>query len=487
MAEQIVHLYAGPSLGSYAIPKLSGAELVLHAPARRGDISSLVDTCAPACIAIADGVFHVQPAVGHAEIRDAVRAGWRIWGLCSIGAIRAIEMAHLGVSGFGEVFSEFVRNSMFRDDEVALLHLDEHPFTALSEPLIHIRRHTNELLRLKLIFDADAKILISALENVWFGARTVELYGQLLANICKYNTPLDQLDRELDPHRIKNQDLRKFLLTSPWIKTRASPVVGKSERKKEFNFLIEEFGGLPFIDEEFKCNTFMSAVAGVRKALLRHEKIESLEDVIRPHVINEIIEKRKINFNRPPENRSLTSVESALVNDVVTSILERHPSWEGLFSIPIEYRRWLSPQLSMTNPFIPQVIFLGEAAFCQSWGRLREIIIHECAHVWLAMLTEIKDFQTKDSPTSFILPSGTGNKDPRGILLAAHFATAVLSYIRGEQALGRLAGRLRERQGYLLWYLKNTLELPIGPYLSPTGTEVFIRLQRFVSEQGEAV
>ena len=38
-----------------------------------------------------------------------------------MGAIRAREMAHLGMRGFGRVFERFVAEDDFQDDEVALL------------------------------------------------------------------------------------------------------------------------------------------------------------------------------------------------------------------------------------------------------------------------------------------------------------------------------------------------------------------------------
>ena len=61
-------------------------------PIVRGDLSKLVSERPSGNIAIVDGIFHSRPAVGHAEIMDAMRCGWQVWGLSSMGAIRAVEM-----------------------------------------------------------------------------------------------------------------------------------------------------------------------------------------------------------------------------------------------------------------------------------------------------------------------------------------------------------------------------------------------------------
>ena len=62
-----------------------------------------------------------------------------MWGLSSMGAIRAREMAHLGMRGYGSVYAPFATEGDFQDDEVALLHEPNAPYRPVSEPLVHLR------------------------------------------------------------------------------------------------------------------------------------------------------------------------------------------------------------------------------------------------------------------------------------------------------------------------------------------------------------
>ena len=118
------YLFAGPSLWPIKESHKGLLDQVyLRPPIKRGDLVALHDMCVPASVAIVDGVFHQVPAVGHQEIRSLLRAGWRIWGLSSMGAIRAYELREHGMEGYGFVFDWFCQNTDFRDDEVALLHL----------------------------------------------------------------------------------------------------------------------------------------------------------------------------------------------------------------------------------------------------------------------------------------------------------------------------------------------------------------------------
>ena len=131
-------IFAGPTRweldGAAALPP--GARW--EAPVRRGDLTRLARLHAPGTIVLVDGLFHHTLAVGHAEIRGALARGWAVYGLGSMGAIRACEMRDLGVRGFGNVYRRFVADPELRDDEVALLHESEPPYRALSEPLLRL-------------------------------------------------------------------------------------------------------------------------------------------------------------------------------------------------------------------------------------------------------------------------------------------------------------------------------------------------------------
>src|SRR5207245_3105902 len=93
-------IFAGPTLNdANALRAVAREGIEVLPPVRRGDIEEIVSTHPPGVMVIVDGLFHQCLSVGHAEIRSAVAAGWRVWGLSSMGAIRAYEMRHLGVRG----------------------------------------------------------------------------------------------------------------------------------------------------------------------------------------------------------------------------------------------------------------------------------------------------------------------------------------------------------------------------------------------------
>jgi len=209
-------MFVGPTLnGSSRLIKTSGIKLL--PPVKRGDIDRLVSTRRPGVLVIVDGQFHQCLSVGHAEIRSAIAKGWQVWGLSSMGAIRACEMKHMGMRGFGEVYEWFCRDAEFRDDEVALAHSADPPYVALSEPLIHIRLWLDELVNIRLLRAAQQKRLLKELMSMWYGDRTLSLARAMVLSIVpKREHELDQSLANFDRCRVKSHDLSRFLSEEPW-------------------------------------------------------------------------------------------------------------------------------------------------------------------------------------------------------------------------------------------------------------------------------
>lgn len=215
-APEICTLFAGPSLQGIDNRLLCGRGLVLHPPVKRGDIERLVGQSLPSNIAIVDGVFHAHPAVGHAEILNALNAGWRIWGLSSMGAIRACEMDTLGMIGFGEVYRQFASDPDMSDDEVTLIHQVEEPFLSLSEPLIHIRRFLRHWTAARHITFAQEQQLVGYLKNMWYGHRTLNCLRDALLALPIAAKTIDHALANFAAYRIKSQDLTHFLELKLW-------------------------------------------------------------------------------------------------------------------------------------------------------------------------------------------------------------------------------------------------------------------------------
>lgn len=211
-------LFVGPTLnGAASVAKESGVRLL--PPVKRGDVERLVATRRPGVMAIVDGQFHQCLSVGHAEIRLAIAAGWQVWGLSSMGAIRACEMRHMGMRGYGEVYEWFCRDEDFRDDEVALTHGPASPYVPLSEPLVHIRVWLRELVKQRLLSAAQEKRLVKQLMSLWFGERTLSrVRATVLGVIPHHAREVEKTLARFDQFRLKSHDLAGFLREQPWMR-----------------------------------------------------------------------------------------------------------------------------------------------------------------------------------------------------------------------------------------------------------------------------
>jgi hypothetical protein len=212
-------IFAGPTLYcAKRFSAISHAGFEVLPPVRRGDLPKLILSYPPGLIIIVDGSFHQHLSVSHIEIRSAVEIGWEVWGLASMGAIRAYEMRDLGVHGYGRVYQCFCQNEDFRDDEVSLLHTPEPLYRPLTEPLVHIRFFLSELVD-KGILTADQETkLLHLLMSLWYGDRTLlRVRTMLLEMLPDRAEPIDELLMNFDRFRVKVHDLVDFLRERPWM------------------------------------------------------------------------------------------------------------------------------------------------------------------------------------------------------------------------------------------------------------------------------
>jgi len=208
-------LYAGPSLNAAALTAAQQqAGLAMRPPIRRGDLPELLRRGFNGTIIIADGVFHSELAVGHIEIRDALEAGNTVYGLSSMGAIRAYEMGHLGMKGYGRVYQYFKAHEDFQDDEVALLHDNVPPYKPNSEPLVHIRVCIEHLTSQGTITEAQAQQMVAHMKQLWFGDRTLKLLSKLLQQHTTANAT--QVLAGFEQYRIKQHDLEAMVAGRLW-------------------------------------------------------------------------------------------------------------------------------------------------------------------------------------------------------------------------------------------------------------------------------
>ena len=211
-------LFAGPSTFELERSLFDGLEV--FPPAKRGDVERLVSDRTfghGSTLLLADGIFHSHPSVGHVELRRAMTIGASVWGVSSMGAIRAAELRSVGMRGFGAVYERFVSDPDFRDDEVALLHGPNYPYHPLSEPLIHLRSSTKSLVQREIINEDQAASILHNRSSCWFGDRTRAKHVDELAKELECSRRDCEMHLgDYGPHRIKNQDLSAFLKARPW-------------------------------------------------------------------------------------------------------------------------------------------------------------------------------------------------------------------------------------------------------------------------------
>ena len=215
-----VTLFVGPSAPASPEASLARRGVRLQPPVRRGDIERLVASREPAVVVICDGVFQSEPAVSHAEICGALDAGWSVWGVSSIGAIRAFELRSEGMQGFGYVHAQFDRFADFTDDEMCLLHVPEPPYLGISEALVNLRFALERNKAALKISDDSQRRLLAALRELWFGERTEERIRQLMLDRAGFEpTSAERLLVWLRQHRVKTLDLVELMARRPWEKS----------------------------------------------------------------------------------------------------------------------------------------------------------------------------------------------------------------------------------------------------------------------------
>ena len=210
-------IFVGPT--GFGVNETLVEGLNVRPPIKRGDISELISvTTAPGTIIVVDGTFHVHPSVGHNELLTAINQGWVVWGLSSMGAIRATEMESYGMRGYGKVFDCF-KNESFDDDEVTLLHENTYPYTNFTEPMIHIREFLNHAVDGALISIEVANSILKEMKETWYGYRTINKLKLLLQKYSTKNSieKFEHLLNYFHPYRLKTVDYVSFLTAKLWL------------------------------------------------------------------------------------------------------------------------------------------------------------------------------------------------------------------------------------------------------------------------------
>lgn len=202
------YIFAGPSLPPDISPE---HRITVLPPVVDGDLRRLAESTSPgAHIHIIDGVFGAAQAITITEIGDTLRAGFTLSGSTSMGALRAVEAAPLGMRGFGKIFREYLHGGRTQDADVALLHDAEgHPLTIPAVGMAALRR------TLAVIPHSAAARAIDHLESLHYSERSeirvraeLQKAGVDLSRPCGPNAPQARLQ---SMHDVKVDDARGAL------------------------------------------------------------------------------------------------------------------------------------------------------------------------------------------------------------------------------------------------------------------------------------
>lgn len=172
-------VFLGPSLAGSELGCDRGSEVV-RPPVRHGDLLALPDVGRGDWdVYIVDGEFGQSLAITVTEIRTVLRAGNRVFGCSSMGALRAAECGPIGMTGHGWVFGAYESGLVDGDDEVALLY-DPDTYEPLTVPSVNVRWLVSELVAKGELTEAEAEDAVAVTRQVFFGRRTPEALRRAL-------------------------------------------------------------------------------------------------------------------------------------------------------------------------------------------------------------------------------------------------------------------------------------------------------------------
>ena len=182
-------------------------EVVYKKPIQRGDLGQALKEH-PDIIAIIDGVFHQNSAVGHKEILNAINKGIKVYGASSMGALRASELDTLGMIGVGYVYSQYASGAVDSDVDVAVM-LDSETLEALSKPLINMEYVFTNAVSENIINEKEKEELLNIAKKTYYPKRN---YSQTLKQSGldegKKSQLIDFIRTSVD---IKKEDAKELL------------------------------------------------------------------------------------------------------------------------------------------------------------------------------------------------------------------------------------------------------------------------------------
>jgi len=202
-----IKIYAGLSIGRDEIKKLLPVAAVAE-PVQRGqllkDISEGYNV-----VGIIDGIFEQDLAVAPSEVMDALRAGVRVYGSSSMGALRAAECSSYGAIGCGKIFEMIKQASEFRDDYLGHLFFHNKPEWK-TKTYVDFYFSAQDLVARKKISKKTAVQLCTLYEKLFYAERSEVALLQAIQNHKKSEATLTEASqmifREEKPQKTKDAE-----------------------------------------------------------------------------------------------------------------------------------------------------------------------------------------------------------------------------------------------------------------------------------------
>jgi hypothetical protein len=160
-------IFGGPSLHGMDLSDVAGLER--HGPIKHGDLFRAA--LAPGdTVLVVDGVYQHYAPIRYKEIIAMLRRGVRVLGAASMGALRAAELAPLGMEGVGQVYRWYAEGELEADGDVALTHghaeVDYRPLSLTVVSLLYAAR------QLRRLPEARVQRLVENARTVPFSVRS---------------------------------------------------------------------------------------------------------------------------------------------------------------------------------------------------------------------------------------------------------------------------------------------------------------------------
>jgi len=198
-------IFTGPTLRAEDGRRVLDATFL--PPASQGDVYRAARE-RPLAIGIIDGFFERVPAVWHKEILWAMDAGVHVFGSASMGALRAAELADLGMRGVGTIFESFHRGELEDDDEVTVVHAPaEFDYRPLSDAMVNIRATLAKAEREGIVSATTRERLLQLAKASFYPLRS---YERLFADAAEHGVVEEErvaLECWIAVHRIDQKRL----------------------------------------------------------------------------------------------------------------------------------------------------------------------------------------------------------------------------------------------------------------------------------------